>query len=76
MLIECCYHKNLIEVENTFECGYCDECDLCPDSLFNSDDGEEASIMITYEMIVNAQEIIVDCWEEDGKKKLLRNVQK
>lgn len=41
MLIECCYHKNPIEVENTFECGYCDECDLCPENCFNFDDGEE-----------------------------------
>ena len=24
--------------------------------------------MITYEMIINAQETLVDCWEEDGKK--------
>ena len=24
--------------------------------------------MITYEMILNAQEIVVDCWGEDGKK--------
>ena len=25
-------------------------------------------MMITYEMIINAQETLVDCWGEDGKK--------
>lgn len=30
--------------------------------------------MITYEMIISAQETVVDYWGEDGKK-LLRNVQ-
>ena len=35
-------------------------------NIYRKEKGE--SIMITYEMIIYAQETVVDCWGEDGKK--------
>lgn len=41
MLIECSYHSTPVNVPDNFECEYCDECELCPDSWFYFDDDEE-----------------------------------
>lgn len=40
MLIECSYHPTPVNVPDTFECGYCDECDICPDNWFIFDEEE------------------------------------
>ena len=38
MIIFCCYQGE-IEVEEDFDCSYCDECDFCTDNC-NTDEDE------------------------------------
>lgn len=35
MIIDC-FYQGKIEVDNDFDCAYCDECDFCSENSYNS----------------------------------------